>query len=49
MRKNLAKNLEEFIRKQLEHNRTEPISDAARLAVERTIRGLTGEYPAREG
>ncbi|HXF61875.1 MAG TPA: DUF6062 family protein [Caldilineaceae bacterium] len=43
----LAGLLEEFIRKHMEHHHTDPISDQARLAVERTIAALTGEYPVR--
>lgn len=43
----LAADLEEFIDKQKAHHYGEPISDPARLAVERTITGLTGAYPAR--
>jgi hypothetical protein len=39
--------LEEFIREHKFHSHTEPISEQGRLAVERTIAALTGEYPAR--
>jgi hypothetical protein len=45
--KDLAENLEEFIRKHNDLHHTDPIRDEARLAVERTIAGLTGEYPVR--
>ncbi len=43
----LAAHLEEFIDKQKAHHFGESISDPARLAVERTITSLTGDYPAR--
>jgi hypothetical protein len=43
----LSEDLEDFIRKQMEHHHGEPITDQARLAVEQTISALTGEYPAR--
>jgi hypothetical protein len=43
----LSKLLEEFIRKHMDHHHTEPIGEQARLAVERTIAALTGEYPVR--
>ena len=43
----LAANLEEFIDKHKEYHHGEPISEPARLAVERTIASLTGEYPVR--
>ncbi len=43
----LAGDLDEFIRKQMHHHHGEPISEEARHAVERTIRGLTGEFPVR--
>lgn len=43
----LSERLEEFIRKHMDHRHEEPISDPARLAVERTIAVLTGEYPVR--
>ncbi len=43
----LAANLEEFIDRHKGHRHGEPISDPARLAVERTIASLTGEYPVR--
>lgn len=43
----LAGDLETFIRQHIEHHHTEPISDPARMAVERTIAGLTGDIPAR--
>lgn len=43
----LVEDLEEFIRKHNDLHHTDPIRDAARLAVERTIAGLTGEYPVR--
>lgn len=39
--------LEEFIRKHMDHHHREPIGEQARLAVERTIAALTGEYPVR--
>ena len=44
---NLAEHVEEFIRKHMDHHHAEPIGDRARLAVERTIAALTGEYPVR--
>jgi hypothetical protein len=31
----------------MDHLHAEPISEPARLAVERTIAALTGEYPVR--
>ncbi len=43
----LARDLEEFIRQQMDHHHGEPISERGRLALERTIAALTGEYPAR--
>lgn len=43
----LAQNLEEFIRKQMDHHHRDPISEQGRLALERTISALTGEYPVR--
>lgn len=43
----LTENLEEFIRKHMDHLHNEPISNQARLAVEHTIAGLTGQYPVR--
>ncbi|MCC6167336.1 MAG: hypothetical protein IT329_08925 [Caldilineaceae bacterium] len=43
----LAGHLEEFIRKHMDHHHTDPISDPARLSVERTIAALTGEVPVR--
>jgi hypothetical protein len=43
----LAANLEEFIDKQKAHHFGESISEPGRIAVERTIAALTGEYPAR--
>lgn len=43
----LADHLEEFIRKQMDHHHADPISDEGRLALERTIAVLTGEYPVR--
>jgi hypothetical protein len=39
----LAADLEEFIRKHMDHHHAEPVSERARLAVERAIAGLTGE------
>jgi hypothetical protein len=45
--KERASYLEEFIRKHMDHHHADPISEPARLAVERTIAGLTGEYPVR--
>ena len=43
----LVANLEEFIDKHKEYHHGEPISEPARVAVERTIASLTGEYPVR--
>jgi hypothetical protein len=43
----LAGHLEEFIGKHKDHQHAEPISEQGRLALERTIAALTGEYPAR--
>jgi hypothetical protein len=43
----LAQNLEEFIRKQMDHHHQDPISEPGRLALERTIAALTGEFPVR--
>jgi hypothetical protein len=43
----LAAHLEEFIAKHKSYNHAEPISEEGRLAVERTIAALTGEYPVR--
>lgn len=43
----LAGHLEEFIRKHMDHHHADPISDPARLSVERTIAALTGEVPVR--
>lgn len=43
----LAANLEEFIRKHNQIHHREPISEPGRLAVERTIAALTGEFPVR--
>lgn len=40
--------LEEFIRKHMAHHHDDPISDPARLSLERTIAALTGEYPVRQ-
>lgn len=44
----LSGHLEEFIRKHMAHHHTDPITDQARLAVERTIAALTGGYPVRQ-
>ena len=41
----LAQNLEEFISQQMAHHHGDPISEPGRLALERTIAALTGEYP----
>ncbi len=43
----LSSDLEEFIRQHMIHHHGDPITDRARLAVERTIACLTGEVPAR--
>lgn len=43
----LAQQLEEFIRKQMDHHHRDPISEPGRLALERTIAALTGEFPMR--
>ena len=43
----LAQHLEEFIRKQMDHHHQDPISEPGRLALERTIAALTGEFPMR--
>lgn len=43
----LYDDLEAFIRQHKQHHHGEPISDRERVAVERTIAGLTGEYPVR--
>jgi hypothetical protein len=43
----LRMDLEDFIRKHMDHHHDEPISDRARLSVERAIAVLTGEYPVR--
>jgi hypothetical protein len=43
----LAGHLEEFIGKHKDHQHADPISEPGRLAVERTIAALTGEYPVR--
>ena len=43
----LAADLEAFIRAHMDHLHDVPVSDAARVALERTIAGLTGEYPVR--
>jgi hypothetical protein len=43
----LAGYLEEFIRIHNQHHHADPISERGRLAVERTIAALTGEFPVR--
>ena len=43
----LSSDLEQFIRKQMHHHQSEPISEPARHAVERTIDALTGTFPVR--
>lgn len=43
----LSSDLEQFIRKQMHHHQSDPISEPARHAVERTIDALTGTFPVR--
>lgn len=43
----LSQLLDRFIRQHMQHHHSDPISDQARLSLERTIAALTGEYPVR--